>query len=258
MALELTINMGFFSQIAETRGIAEEHGLGIEVQHFADGPTLDGAWREKLAEIALGLKGFRGLLSMHGPYDGLDPGAWDPQLRSISHARYMHAIEIADRLGARIIVFHPWYNPGMRFHGGVPRWAERRTPAWIDLARAAEKYGMTLVLENVWEENPEPQCALIDAVDSPHVRACLDIGHANMTGKTALGDWISELGERLVYVHAHNNSGVHDDHWALTRGTLDVRAVMKDLQARPHPPRVCLEMRNTADQMESLRFLAEA
>lgn len=258
MGLNITLNMGYFSDLAATRRLAEERGLGIEVQHFADGQTLDTDWRERAQEIKAALKGFPGFISMHGPYDGLDPGAWDSQIRAASRGRYLHALQIADLIGAKLIVFHNWYNPELRFHGGVKKWVDRRAPVWADFARAAEKYGMTLVLENVWELTPEPQIALLDAVNSPHLKACLDTGHANMTATTPLvgpAGWIDALGERLVYVHAHNNSGVADDHWKLGHGTLDVRAVFKQLEARATPPRVCLEMRNTPDQLESLTFL---
>lgn len=255
MPLQFTLNMGYFSDLAATRELADRHGMGIEVQHFADGQTLDNTWREKLKEIQTALKDFNGVISMHGPFDGLDPGAWDPQIRAVSRGRYTHAIQVADQLGARIIVFHNWYNPDLRFHGGVPRWAERRAPAWADLARAAEKYGMTLVLENVWEPTPEAQIALLDMVNSPNLKACLDTGHANMTGVTSLEQWIAQLGERLVYVHAHNNSGKSDDHWPLGRGTLEMRSVLKFLEARKQAPRVCLEMKNSPDQIESLKFL---
>lgn len=257
MPLPFTLNMGYFGDPLVTRKLADEHGMGIEVQHFADGQTLDGTWREKLKEIQSALKGFKGVISMHGPFDGLDPGAWDPQIRAVSRGRYLHAIQVADQLGARIIVFHNWYNPELRFHGGVPKWVDRRAPVWTDLARTAEKYGMTLVLENVWEPTPEAQSALIDTVASPNLRACLDTGHANMTGETSLEQWIAQLGERLVYVHAHNNSGKSDDHWPLGKGTLDIRTVFDRLEACKQPPRVCLEMKNTPDQHESLKFLAE-
>jgi sugar phosphate isomerase/epimerase len=238
--------------------LAEERSLGLELQHFTHGPLLDGAWREKVSEIKAALKGFTGTLSLHGPYDNLDPGAWDPQVASISRARYLHAMQIADMLGARIIVFHCWYWPTLQYHGGVSRWAERRIPAWQDLARSAEKFGVTLVLENVWEPNPQAQITVIDAVNSPALKACLDTGHANMTGATPLPQWIEQLGPRLVYVHSHNNSGASDDHWPFDRGTLDMKAVITKLAAQPTPPRVCLELRSLADQQTSLKVIDSA
>ncbi|HYG77979.1 MAG TPA: sugar phosphate isomerase/epimerase family protein [Planctomycetota bacterium] len=267
--LSLTLNVGFFSDLAATRRVAEERGLGIEIQHFADGALLDGAWREKVSEIKNAFKNFSGVLSMHGPYDNLDPAAWDPQVQAVSRGRYLHAMQIADQIGARIIVFHNWYFPTLRYHHGLPRWLDRRIPVWQDLARSAEKFGVTLVLENVWEPDPAPQIALIDAVNSPFVRACLDTGHANMTALNpavhdgtkqpgwGVGDWIDQLGERLVYVHAHNNSGAHDDHWAFGKGTLDIAPVLRKLAAMKCPPRVCLELRNFEDQLSSLKLIDE-
>ena len=176
-------------------------------------------------------------------------------------------MQIADMLGAKIIVFHNWYFPTLRYHHGIPRWVERRVPVWRDLARNAEKYGLTLVLENVWEPDPAAQMALLDAVNSPSLKACLDTGHAHMTAKDpalfdsekraewGVIDWIHLLGARLVYVHAHNNSGYHDDHWAFDKGTLDMAPVLRTLASLAVPPRVCLELRNFEDQIKSLALV---
>jgi len=250
--LALTLNVAGWSDLEASRRLAEERGLGLEIQHFTHGLLLDGAWRAKAEEIKAALKGFKGTLSLHGPYENLDPGAWDPQVGALSRGRYIHAMQIADLLGARIIVLHCWYWPTQKYHGGVPRWAERRIPAWQDLARTAEKFGVTLVAENVWEPDPSAQIALIDGVNSPALRACLDTGHANMTGATSLPQWIEQLGPRLVYVHAHNNCGASDDHWPFDRGTLDMKSVIAKLANQPAPPRVCLELRSFADQQTSL------
>ena len=250
--LALTLNVAGWSDLAASRRLAEERGLGLEIQHFTHGSLLDGAWRTKVDEIKVALKGFNGTLSLHGPYENLDPGAWDPQVAALSRGRYIHAMQIADQLGARVIVLHCWYWPTLKYHGGVPRWVERRIPVWQDLARTAEKFGITLVAENVWEPDPSAQIALIDGVNSPALRACLDTGHANMTATTPLPQWIEQLGSRLVYVHAHNNCGASDDHWPFDRGTLDMKAVIAKLASQPVPPRVCLELRSFADQQTSL------
>lgn len=255
MAISLTLNIAGWSDIAASRRLAEERGLGLEIQHFTDAALLDGPWRQKLDEIKAALKGFKGALSLHGPYESLDPGSPDPQVSALSRGRYLHAMQIADQLGARIIVFHCWYWPTLKHHGGVPRWAQRRIPAWQDLARTAEKLGLTLVLENVWEPDPAAQITVLDAVNSPALRACLDTGHANMTGATPLPEWIERLGARLAYVHAHNNSGATDDHWPFDKGTLDMRAVIGKLAALPTPPRVCLELKKLEDQVASLKVV---
>jgi sugar phosphate isomerase/epimerase len=257
MNINFTINLGFFSDMSAARSLAEERGLGIEVQHFADGPLLDGAWRAKLTEIQTALKGFKGFLSMHGPFSNMDLGGWDPQVQAVSRGRFLHALQIADQLGARIIVLHSAYDNGMRYHGGIPVWAERRVPFWGDVARVAEKMGITLVVENTHELDATAQNTLIDAVNAPSLRACLDIGHCNMTAQTPVSIWIEQLGSRLIYVHAHNNSGKYDDHWPLTKGTMDIKAVFQQFSNLKAPPRVCLELRNMDDQRTSLKFIDE-
>ena len=34
-------------------------------------------------------------------------------------------------------------------------------------------------------------------------------------------------GDRIRYVHLHNNDGVLDDHWRLDKGRLDIRLVLE-------------------------------
>ncbi len=254
-ALQLTISIGAHHDLAASRKLADERGLGLEIQHFTDANLLDGAWRAKLDEVKAALKGFGGVLSMHGPYEGLDPAAFDPQLRKLSKERYLHALRIADELGARTVILHAWYLPTLKWHGGVPVWVKRHADAWGELARAAEKQGATIALENTWEPDGEAQLALIEAVNSPGLRACLDTGHATMIASITLREWIRQLEPRLVYVHAHSNSGNGDEHWPFTRGVLDARATLANLAALARPPRVCLEMRALADQVDSLRLI---
>jgi sugar phosphate isomerase/epimerase len=255
--LPLTLNVGFFSDLAATRRLAEERGTGIEIQHFADAPLLDGAWREKLTEIKNAFAGFSGHVSMHAPFTSMDPASWDPQILAISRGRYFHALQIAEQLGARTAVFHLWYPISSKYHGRLDGWIDRRITFWGEFARVAEKLGVTIVLENTHEEDPSAQARLLQAVNSPALRACLDTGHANMTAATTLERWIAELSPWLTHVHAHNNSGSTDDHWTFEKGTLNMPAVLRGLAALKNPPRVCLELRNMDDQLSSLKVIDE-
>jgi sugar phosphate isomerase/epimerase len=255
--LPLTLNVGFFSDLAQSRRTAEERGMGLEVQHFADGQLLDGTWRQKLAEVKQALAGFGGYLSMHAPFTSMDPASFDPQARAVSRGRYFHALQIADQLGARAIVYHLSYPHLRKYHGGLTDWIEPRITYWGEFSEMARKLGITLVLENTHEESPLPQTTLLSAVNSPALRACLDTGHANMTAATPIGAWIAELAPWLSYVHAHNNCGATDDHWPFNKGTLDMPRVLRALDALPAPPRVCLELHNYDDQLASITVLDE-
>ncbi|HEY3323254.1 MAG TPA: sugar phosphate isomerase/epimerase [Planctomycetota bacterium] len=252
-SLPVSFNVGLENDLTAYRALAEERGVGLEIQHFADGSLMDGTWRDVADSLKPVLSGFSGTLSLHGPnYPNLDPAAWDSGVQALARERYLLSMRIAHELGARFVIFHCWYYPTMKYHGGVPGWLPRRAATWKDLARSAELLGVTVVLENTWEPEPEAQSALVDAVGSPALKACLDTGHATMTAATPVAEWVRQLGPRLAYVHAHSNCGRSDDHWGFTRGVLDAPALIRQLAAMEKPPQVCLEMRSRDDHVASL------
>ncbi len=111
-----------------------------------------------------------------------------------------------------------------------------------------------MFIENVSEERPEILRDLVDGVTDPRIAVCLDVGHANKTSRLPLPEWVAILGSRIGHVHLSNNDGVHDCHWRLDRGTLDVPAVLDALTAAAPDASYTLEC---AEEEASLAWLAE-
>ena len=85
---------------------------------------------------------------------------------------------------------------------------------------------------------------------------CLDIGHVNANSSRSLADWISGMGDRIRYVHLHNNDGILDDHWRLDRGKIDISQVLDLLQK--HSPRAIWTVETYPGDLEpSLQWLKE-
>ncbi len=55
----------------------------------------------------------------------------------------------------------------------------------------------------------------------------LDVGHSHITGETHL--FINRLGERIVHVHAHDNTGDFDKHLAVGGGSISWKSVLGGL-----------------------------
>ena len=72
----------------------------IELQGFSVHKDLTTEFEDRIAAAKAALNGFNGRLGMHGPYEGLDMDNKDPELRPIITARYLKALEAADRIGA--------------------------------------------------------------------------------------------------------------------------------------------------------------
>ena len=62
---------------------------------------------------------------------------------------------------------------------------------------------------------PEQHCEYIDMMNSDHFVACLDTGHANITG-IAPAAFARALGSRLKTLHIHDNLGLnpHCEGWS--------------------------------------------
>ena len=103
-----------------------------------------------------------------------------------------------------------------------------------------------------------------DILDSlPQVGYVLDLGHLNNgQGRGVLGcpmdDFLRQVRDRVVYVHASNNSGLRDEHNGLEEGSLDWRHVLdmldlsKILKIIVEVRRVEMIERTTAELMSYL------
>jgi sugar phosphate isomerase/epimerase len=158
--------------------------------------------------------------TVHGPFMDLSPGGVDRRVKEITIDRFAKTIQWARLFKAKSVVFHPGYEK-LKFDGYVKAWLESSLQTWRPLVGEAEDQGLTLAIENVFEETPDPLAALLDEIDSPHFRFCFDTGHHNLSSNTPLPLWIEALGRRLFEVHLHDNHQELDDHLPIGDGNFD-------------------------------------
>ena len=123
-------------------------------------------------------------------------------------------------VGAPAIVVHP-HNSGSKVLD-----VEINLEMYRKLMPAARKYGVKICLENIFSvykgriiegicTHAEDACYLIDTLNKEAGEElfgfCLDVGHANATGKN-LRHYINTLGHRLTLLHIHDNDGKGDKH----------------------------------------------
>lgn len=110
----------------------------------------------------------------------------------------------------------------------------------------AEKHGVTIGIENVWNKfllSPLEMRDFIDSFQSPYVGAYFDVGNTVATGYPE--HWISILGPRIRRVHFKDyrrNVGSVDGFCDLLSGDVDWPAVMNALRAIPYQNWVTTEM----------------
>lgn len=212
-------------------------GAGVEVQDFLEPATLDDAcdtalhaWAKLLPEDLP--------RSVHGPFLDLAPASPDPRIAAVTELRYRQAIAAAGRLNADHLILHGQLFPHLiRLSGGGL--VRRQVPWWGPLLDLAEATGVTVVLENVFDEDPEPLCSLVEAVDRPALGLCLDVGHALAAGGAPPAAWIRRAGARLSYIHLHGTRTIGGPHEPPPDDL--VRVVGTLLRESPADPVVTLE-----------------
>lgn len=135
----------------------------------------------------------------------------------------VRAMEIASILGAKGIVVHPMHFLHYPYHAEELKQCNYRF--YSDLLPYAEKFGITILTENMWQVQPKSKhiipstcawaeefCEYIDMMNSPYFKGCLDIGHVILTGES-LTRIITMLGnDRLAGLHIHDVSSKEDIH----------------------------------------------
>jgi sugar phosphate isomerase/epimerase len=235
--------------------LARSRKLGLELQEFSNPGLLDDDWRSALREYQSHLDGFDGPITLHGAFIDLISGSPDRRVAALARDRYRQNLDIAQLLSARVIDFHANYLPLVDHPSYLPDWEKRQVDFWQPLAEEAAQAGVKLVLENMWEPDPRIICRVITQVGSPHLKACLDVGHASLYSRLPVSVWIKELSEELIYAHLHNNHGTTDEHLAFGDGVLDFPELLATLRALPNPPMFILELPNLSTIEASLPYL---
>jgi sugar phosphate isomerase/epimerase len=234
--------------------LARSYSAGLELQGFAQPDTLDGDWGGMVRRYQAQLKGFENGLSMHGAFLDMVSASPDARVVQVARERYTHNLQIADMLGARHVVFHANFITSIRVPSYRQDWTRRQIDFWGLMVQQAERLGITVLLENMWEAEPSIIGDVLDAVQSPHLKACLDVGHAHLFSDVKFEDWVEALGDHLIYTHMNNNPGHIDDHRALDDGVIDYKAVLGLLRALPSPPIFTLEVGSIEEIRRSLPY----
>jgi len=223
---------------------------GVEVLVSADAVSQD-------VEVLRRLADYHGIpvLAVHAPVLLITQRVWGLE----PWGKLVRAKEMAEKLGARVVVVHPpfrWQRDYARDFGpGLERMREE-----TDVVFAVENmYPLRAGGAEVAAYAPSWNPVLMDA---PHVT--LDLSHTAASGSDALA-MASDLGDRLVHVHMADGTGVtnRDEHLVPGRGAQPCARLLEGLAADGYPGTVVLEVNTrraisrearVADLAEALEF----
>lgn len=240
--------------LAAHRKWAEEMGFGLELQAFSDPKVLSGNWQDVLVEHQKQLAHFPGPLGLHGAFYDMVSASLDPEIVALTRKRYRQNLRIAASLGVSYIVFHVNYMGILKLPNYRPSWHQRQVEFWQPFAEEAASLGLTVLLENLWEDDPDLITDILEEVNNPHLRACLDIAHATLFSEFPAETWINQLAPFIYCCHLNNHDGQMDLHLPLNQGVVDYRPVLDALRQLPNPPYFVLEMSNRQRMAASLSY----
>lgn len=169
--------------------------------------------------------------SVHAPIcEGFRDGVWGRAYSNASKAaatreeavaETVASIQAAAILGAGVVVLHL----GIPVSQPVPpddNDAAAVSRALEPMARACEEHGVRLAIEVIPNALATAEAVanwLEGDLELGRAGACLDFGHANLTGGTP--EAIERLSGHIITTHVHDNAGRSDDHLLPFDGTVN-------------------------------------
>ena len=239
--------------IEEKFVLAKEAGFtGFEIDLSEDGPVNLKSTPEELKSFRSLAKKYdlelSGLMSFL--YWGANAASADPAVRAKASAILALQIECAQELGIDTILAVPG-AVGVDFIPGAETvrydLAYERATEFIKAALpAAEKAGVTIAVENVWNKfllSPLEMRAFVDQFGSKNVGVYFDVANTLAFGYPE--HWIEILGSRIKRVHFKDyrrNVGTVDGFCDLLSGDVDWPAVMAALHKVGYDGWIAAEM----------------
>ena len=225
---------------ADAHITAKKYGLELEIAEYCTAWNLD----DKLAEtdpLVREKLTFAPGAVLHGPFNELFPCAIDPMVRNVAKYRYRQALEMARSCGITRVVIHGGYNPRLYY----PIWyTEQSVEFWKEFIREVPE-DMTILLENVMEEEIDMFLTILRQVDDKRLRMCLDIGHVNAYATATPLQWVEACAAYIDHFHIHNNRGDWDTHNPLADGTIPMVELLEAAE------RLCPHATATLELMEA-------
>lgn len=237
--------------------VANELGLGLEISRFGKLKELDDCFEETLDKYEEAIKDLKDDLTLHGFFSNLCPVSKDQGIREVSIRRYYQSLEIASRLGAKTVVFHTCFNNLLKQQVYRDGFFHSSVEFFNDIIPHFEERGIIATIENVHEPNNEMIRNILAAVNSPNLKATIDIGHCNLHSEISIDKWIKDYGIMLHHMHFHNNYGDEDAHQSLKKGSVDVKKVLLSLKEMEIYPQITFEIFDKEDLYESVQYLEE-
>lgn len=233
---------------------AREYGLGVEIAEFCTAWNMDREFSAADKNVRNQIEGINNL-TLHGPFNELSAASIDPLVLDITRKRYDQAAKLCSLYGAKKLIIHSGYTSHMYYKC----WYEEQAIKFFSNFVKTLPDGVTVVLENVFEDDPGMLINVVKGVDDERFRLCIDVGHVNASlnfchrirtnriGEELLGcadvyEWIKRCAPYTSHYHIHNNYGDRDAHNALPDGEMDMKKLLLTIEKLTPDATLALEV----------------
>ncbi|MBE7053020.1 MAG: sugar phosphate isomerase/epimerase [Ruminococcaceae bacterium] len=149
------------------------------------------------------------------------------------YLRLVRAIEVTSIFGAEYIVIH-----NVKVPDGVD-FFEYNLKYFKSFEKYCKKFNVKIAVENLYKKDEKRDCyvgrlgkpeelnSFLDALNSPYYVACVDIGHAALTGVEPEDYILGVKKEYLKVFHIHDNNYKADNHYLPYFGLFDWNKITK-------------------------------
>jgi sugar phosphate isomerase/epimerase len=246
---KVQVNVPFRKLKNDYLPLVMEYGINPEIG--IDANAIDGVSDKEFKNIAELLKINQRKITLHGPFMDLVPGGLDTMLLAATRKRLDRFFEIVPIFEPIHVVCHTGYD-SRRYRDNWNEWLANSIETWRSCVCLAEQLGFKLLLENVYETNPDVHRAIFDSIPSDALGFCFDIGHHHVFGKSPLKEWVDTLSDKIMELHLHDNHGAEDSHLAVTKGNADFKGLFQFIGEKGLRPTITLEPHEEETLWQSL------
>ena len=184
--------------------IANELNLGIEISRLPKHLNVDDDFSKIKDYLCKNLEGFKNEITMHGQFSDLNVASLDKEIKKISEKRYYQSLELAQSINASTLLFHT-NKKSTKHIKSQKKFDKNFLSFWQSFIKDIEKTKLIAVLENVHEKTPNFIKNVIQEINSPKLRASLDVGHVNVYSNLEVEIWLNEYKDILHHENAVGN-----------------------------------------------------
>jgi sugar phosphate isomerase/epimerase len=196
--------------------------------------------------------------SLHAPFADINIASPSKDMLNASLKRLKQSMAYANKLDAKVWVFHPGAMTGIsQFYPGA-EW-KQNVESIQELYKHAEEYGLNIALENLpgkyWflMHKPEEFMRFYRETSLP-LGIALDLGHAHIESQEE--SFFKLLTDKIVHVHASDNDGSDDQHLGIGRGKIDYDWFKQTINRIGYDKAVIIEsITNVPESIQKLKRL---